>query len=183
VGVVVLPLIVGQVYTQDHRSKNALNFFSIIYELLDHLNIDSNCVNFKTLPDIRIKLKSHKDYKSKEFTQDEIILRPEDYIIEGNKVKKNIEVISPELFDIISKDNCRPAFMPMDVPAPRGPLFVFGEFFLRKFYTVFDRDEKVIGLSIANHDKTSSGRKIITPYDELNIEDEVINQLAKFLTQ
>ena len=41
--------------------------------------------------------------------------------------------------------------MPIDVPHPRGPIFVFGEYFLRKFYTVFDRDRNLMGFSVANH--------------------------------
>jgi cathepsin D len=155
---------------------------SSIYDLLEYLNINPNCNNFKTLPDIRIKLKSRKGYKDTTLLENEIILRPEDYVIDGKKIKKNLDGISPDFIDILAHDSCRPAFMPMDVPAPRGPLFVFGEFFLRKFYTVFDRDEKVIGLALANHNRTTTF-PIETPYDEVNIEDEVINQLAKFLTQ
>jgi cathepsin D len=150
--------------------------------LLEYLNINSNCNNFKTLPDIRIKLKSRKDYKdSIQKVENEIVLRPEDYIIDGKRIKSNLKDIQPEFMDILAHDDCKPAFMPMDVPAPRGPLFVFGEFFLRKFYTVFDRDEKVVGLSLANHYKTTT-YSIVTPYDDINIEDEVINQLAKFLS-
>jgi hypothetical protein len=73
-------------------------------------------------------------------------------------------------FDLfpISREECLPAFMPIDVPAPRGPIFVFGEYFLRKFYTVFDRDQNLLGFSLANHDKTIDNKnfKIATPYDD-----------------
>lgn len=83
-----------------------------------------------------------------------------------------------------SKEDCQAAFMPMDVPAPRGPLFVFGEYFLRKFYTVFDRDQNVLGFSIANHDSSfnTNDLNIKTVYDKSetkNISTEIINDTPK----
>ncbi|CDJ63887.1 eukaryotic aspartyl protease, putative [Eimeria necatrix] len=40
-------------------------------------------------------------------------------------------------------NNCAAGFMAMDVPAPRGPLFVLGNSFIRKYYSIFDRDHMV----------------------------------------
>ena len=75
--------------------------------------------------------------------------------------------------------DCIAALMPIDVPAPRGPIFVFGDFFLRKFYTVFDRDEKVVGIARANHKKVENVEKyfkdIVTPYD---IESKNKNEIS-----
>jgi len=48
---------------------------------------------------------------------------------------------------------CAPAFMALDVPAPRGPIFVIGDTFMRKYYTVFDRDQRRIGFALANKNK------------------------------
>ena len=69
--------------------------------------------------------------------------------------------------EIPEPQECYQAFMAIDVPAPRGPIMVFGEYFLRKFYTVFDRDRNIVGLSVSNHnDKINTNKlNIVTPYD------------------
>jgi len=41
--------------------------------------------------------------------------------------------------------------MPLDVPPPKGPLFVFGVPFLQKFYTVYDEGNRRIGFGVAKH--------------------------------
>jgi cathepsin D len=44
--------------------------------------------------------------------------------------------------------DCKRAFMPLDVNQPRGPLWVIGDIFLRKYFVIFDRDSKRIGIAV-----------------------------------
>jgi len=39
--------------------------------------------------------------------------------------------------------------MTLDVPPPKGPLFVFGDPFLRRFLTIYDRDGPQVGFAVA----------------------------------
>lgn len=75
----------------------------------------------------------------------------------------------------LNRLECKAAFMSINVPEPRGPILIFGEQFMKKFYTVFDRDEKVLGFSIANQNNLNSEKtqsdlikniNIKTPYDD-----------------
>ena len=106
--------------------------FSIVFQIEEKLNVNYNCLNFKDLPDIEIILKARKSHKEKEYVDHSIILKPEDYLIDGMKIKKKLVANEGKnnFFDLDPDLECQPAFMSIDVPAPRGPLFVFGELFL-----------------------------------------------------
>ena len=62
----------------------------------------------------------------------DFVLQPEHYILR----------ISQQQTDV-----CLSGFMAMDMPGPIGPLWILGDVFIRRFYTVFDVDNKRLGFA------------------------------------
>merc|ERR1719183_2698531 len=50
-----------------------------------------------------------------------------------------------------SAADCSFSLMALDVPPPKGPLFIFGDPFLRRFVTIFDRTAPRVGFAVAKH--------------------------------
>ncbi|CDJ58032.1 eukaryotic aspartyl protease, putative [Eimeria maxima] len=97
---------------------------SVINPLIKALNVAENCSNLGTLPTLTFVL---KDIYGRLVN---FSLAPRDYVVEELDARGN-------------PNNCAAGFMAMDVPAPRGPLFVLGNSFIRKYYSIFDRDHMV----------------------------------------
>jgi len=93
----------------------------VITDLTKRLDVKSDCSNYKDLPDLGFVM------------GDNILnLKPQDYVDKG-------------------PDGCEVSLMPLDVPPPNGPLFIFGDPFLRKYYTAYDSANKRVGFSTARH--------------------------------
>ncbi|GME94268.1 unnamed protein product [Ambrosiozyma monospora] len=57
--------------------------------------------------------------------------------------------ISPFDYTLEVSGSCISAFIPMDFPAPIGPLAIIGDAFLRKYYSVYDLGKHAVGLAKA----------------------------------
>jgi len=93
----------------------------VITDLSKRLDVKNDCSNYKDLPNLGFVM------------GDNILnLQPQDYVDKG-------------------PDGCEVSLMSLDVPPPNGPLFIFGDPFLRKYYTAYDSANKRVGFSTARH--------------------------------
>jgi len=69
----------------------------------------------------------------------------------GFKIKNKVLNLSPE--DYMDKEGgeCSFSIMSLDVPPPKGPLFIFGDPFLRRFVTIYDKKGPRVGFAVAKH--------------------------------
>eukprot|EP00744_Colponema_vietnamica_P001293 GILI01002156.1.p1 GENE.GILI01002156.1~~GILI01002156.1.p1 ORF type:complete len:430 (+),score=127.67 GILI01002156.1:97-1290(+) len=90
--------------------------------LLSKLSLEDDCSNVADLKDLTFVI-GGKDYP----------LASSEYVLSGA--------------DDSGRKYCAPGFMPLDVPEPRGPLLILGDMFMRRYYTVFDRDTDTVGFA------------------------------------
>jgi hypothetical protein len=93
----------------------------MITAALLELNVEDDCANYASLPILG-------------FAIDHYVLNidPSDY------VKKTSE-------------HCIHQLEALDIPPPKGPVILLGDPFLRRYYTIYDRDSLQVGISLAIH--------------------------------
>ncbi|CAD2086160.1 plasmepsin VI, putative [Plasmodium vinckei brucechwatti] len=106
---------------------------SLMQPLIENINLEKDCSNISSLPIISFVL---KNVEGKTVTLD---FTPDDYILQENNEEDN-------------SSQCVIGLMSLDIPPPRGPIFIFGNVFIRKYYTIFDNDHKLVGVVKSNHD-------------------------------
>merc|ERR1719272_1040983 len=107
----------------------------LVDKLTSMLGAKEDCSNFNSLPKLGFQI------------GDKVLnLKPDDYMDS-------------------SGTDCSLSFMSLDVPPPKGPLFIFGDPFLRRFVTIFDKagagSGSRVGFAVAKHSDDS------TPPNEL----------------
>jgi len=85
------------------------------------VNVKDDCSNFNELPNLGFQM------------GDKVLnLKPDDYVDRDGS-------------------SCSFSLMALDVPPPKGPVFIFGDPFLRRFVTIFDRAQSRVGFAVAKH--------------------------------
>lgn len=95
----------------------------LVDKLSSMVNAKSDCSNFDSLPKLGFQLGDHV-----------LNLMPDDYMDR-------------------SDSECSFSLMALDVPPPKGPLFIFGDPFLRRFLTIFDNGNEGgprVGFAVSN---------------------------------
>lgn len=100
----------------------------VVDELARRLAVLQDCSNFESLPKLGFEIGGRVLY-----------LEPRDYV------------------DRVD-ERCQISLMALDVPPPRGPMFVLGIPFLQKFVTVYDNDKRRVGFGVARHKGQSEAK-------------------------
>lgn len=111
---------------------------SDVSKVLKKLSIDHACANWDTIPELSLLLEATRKDGSK--------------YLQKYPLSKNEFV-----FEMKTKGGdrkaCTPGVMALDVPKPRGPLWILGDLFMMKYFTQYNRESNQVKIALANHAK------------------------------
>jgi len=112
------------------------------------VNVKDDCSNFNELPNLGFQL--------------------------GNKVLN----LKPD--DYVDRDgsSCSFSLMALDVPPPKGPVFIFGDPFLRRFVTIFDRAKSRVGFAVAKNGDNANPNELIATVGSSASENDSSSEAA-----
>lgn len=99
----------------------------LVNKLSAMVNVKEDCSNFNSLPKL------------------------------GFQVSNNILNLRPEDYTDKDGSSCSFSLMSLDVPPPKGPVFIFGDPFLRRFVTIYDKAQSRVGFAVAKHNNDFGG--------------------------
>jgi len=103
----------------------------LVDKLSSKVNVKDDCSNFNDLPNLGFQM------------GDKVLnLKPDDYVDKDGS-------------------SCSFSLMALDVPPPKGPVFIFGDPFLRRFVTIFDRAKSRVGFAVAKNGDNANPNELI----------------------
>jgi cathepsin D len=132
-----------------------------VSKLLSKLDIDHGCSNWDDIKSMSLLLEASRE--------------------DGSKYLKKYPLHKNEfVFEMKNKRGerkaCTPGVMALDVPQPRGPLWILGDLFMMKYFTQYDRATNQVKMGEANHrDKMQT--------EEAEEEAEVESMLSRTMEE
>jgi len=107
-----------------------------VSQLLQKLDIAHNCENWEDIKPMSLLLEATRK--------------------DGSKYLKKYQLHKNEfVFEMKNKQGhrkaCTPGVMALDVPKPRGPLWILGDLFMMKYFTQYNRHTNQVKIGLANH--------------------------------
>merc|ERR1712166_1565635 len=107
-----------------------------ISNMLEKLNIQQDCSNWDHIPHISLLLEAARPDGSKYIKR--YPLNKQEYVFEAKDEEGK-------------RKTCTPGLMALDVPRPRGPLWIVGDLFMIKYFTMYSRDKNQVLMGEAQH--------------------------------